>query len=155
MKSLKKVMPNDWINIPAPVRDAILIMRDNVGGILHRIETTTKDLRALDDRLVKKEKRQKDSIEDIMTFIKDKMNLQNAKTVGSLDNINALVNSNFDILKTKVESLDIEQNKKIAGVYESVRENYWSSERSKEYVDKLMEQESNSTKISLTSVFKS
>ena len=155
MKSLKKVMPNDWINIPAPVRDAILIMRDNVGGILHRIETTTKELRALDDRLAKKEKRQKDSIEDIMTFIKDKMNLQNAKTVGSLDNINAVVDSNFEILKAKVESLDAEQNLKIAGVYESVRENYWSSERSKEYVDKLVEQESNSAKISLTSVFKS
>lgn len=51
--------------------------------------------------------------------------------------------------------MGIEFDQKVAKFYESVRVDYWSGARTKEFVEKLVEIESNVASKSLTSVFKS
>lgn len=71
---LRKIKPFEWINIPAPVRDAVATIRDSMEGVMNRLVKSTKNFRELEDRLTMKEQRQKQSIDDVMTFVKDKMN---------------------------------------------------------------------------------
>lgn len=106
-------------------------------------------------RLYKKEQRQKESIDEVINFIKEKLSVQEKKTVGSLDNMNMLVESNISLLKTKLETLELDQNKKIADMYKSIRVNYWSADRTKEYIESLVDFEAKLAEDTLDTVYRS
>ena len=61
--------------------------------------------------------------------------------MGSLDNMSNLIDSNWALTKTKIETIESEQNQKVAEIYGTMRENYWTGSRTKEYVDKLVDVE--------------
>ena len=61
--------------------------------------------------------------------------------MGSLDNMSNLIDSNWALTKTKIETIESEQNQKVAEIYGTMRENYWTGSRIKEYVDKLVDVE--------------
>ena len=66
----------------------------------------SKNFKDLEDRFTKKEQRQKQSIDEVMAFVRDKLNATQAKTIGSLDNLSSLVDSNYKLLFTKIETLE-------------------------------------------------
>ena len=55
--------------------------------------------------------------------------------------MNSMIESNSSILQLKLKKVDNEHNDKIANLYSSLRENYWTGVRSREYVDTLVERE--------------
>ena len=90
-----------------------------------------------------------------MTFVKDKMNIQQKKIVGSMDNMSQLIESNYVLLNTKIVTLGNDYDVKVANVYKDIRENYWSSDRARKYIDALVEYEARVAETSLNTIFRS
>ncbi len=88
---LNKVKPEEWINIAAPVRDAVIILKSRFQSINDRFAFITANYKQMEERFRRKEKRQKDSIEEVMNFVKDKFSTQQKKTEALLASMQASI----------------------------------------------------------------
>ena len=57
MRMLDGIRPGEWINIAAPVRDAIAILIDRVTSIMDQMTMMVNNVKQLDQRFTKKERR--------------------------------------------------------------------------------------------------
>lgn len=84
---LDAVRPNEWFNIPAPVVDAISVLMYKLRENMDRVLLVQSDLKQTQQRINEKERRQKDSIREVLEYCKEEIGVQGEALVENIENL--------------------------------------------------------------------
>lgn len=82
--SLDAIRPNEWFNIPAPVVDAVTVLMHKMRENMDRIMIVQSDLKMTQKRMTAKEKRQNESLKEVLDYCREEISQQSDTLVQNI-----------------------------------------------------------------------
>ena len=102
---LDALRPHEWFNIPAPVCDAVAVLVQKLQQSQDNINHLQTDLRQTQMRFAAKEKRQKDSIREVLEYCKEEINAQGEVLTENLENMSETLHKNSKKVTKRVKNV--------------------------------------------------
>lgn len=130
-----------WINIAAPVRDAMQIAQTNANFTLDKLVMIVGQIKKMERETSMRELRIKQSLEHTTAWFRDEFKKQRAKTDEGLNQLNTMVESR--IRKNNEQTTMLKENMKVefGAVKTNLANNYRKSEPTMKHINKLVDRE--------------
>ena len=102
---LDAIRPDSWINIPAPIRDAVSVQMTITNSILTNMVSISNNFKIYERESRRRENRNKENLDQIMKIIKEKVDSLREATEKNLNNVNNLLDKRIKTLNIEHDSL--------------------------------------------------